>query len=71
VALRRLLNRIGLGSQRVDVLGLSWGGAVRQQFAFQNPLRCRKPTLVSTATGMIMVPARPAVLADDDAAAVS
>ena len=26
----------------VDMLGISWGGALAQQFAFQNPRRCRR-----------------------------
>lgn len=57
----RLLTQ--LGHDQADVLGISWGGGVAQHFAaFQRP-RCRKLVLVSTATGMIMVPARPAVLA--------
>jgi pimeloyl-ACP methyl ester carboxylesterase len=47
----------------VDVLGLSWGGALAQQFAFQNPRRCRRLVLVSTGTGALMVPARPWLLA--------
>lgn len=46
----------------VDVLGLSWGGGLAQQFAFQNPRRCRRLILVSTGTGSIMVPGSPAVL---------
>jgi len=45
------------------VLGLSWGGALAQQFAFQNPRRCRRLILVSTGVGIGMVPGRPAVLA--------
>jgi poly(3-hydroxyalkanoate) depolymerase len=57
-----LLRRLRLGG-RVDVLGFSWGGALAQQFAFQNPRRCRRLILASTATGAIMVPARPSVLA--------
>jgi poly(3-hydroxyalkanoate) depolymerase len=52
-----------LGYQRVDVLGISWGGALAQQFALQHRWRCRRLVLVSTATGAIMVPGRPAVLA--------
>jgi len=60
--LGRLLRKVGI-SGRVDVLGLSWGGALAQQFAFQNPRRCRRLILVSTGTGAIMVPGRPAVLA--------
>lgn len=46
----------------VDVLGLSWGGALAQQFAFQNPRRCRRLVLVATGTGAMMVPAQPRVL---------
>src|SRR5271163_5193455 len=52
-----------LGYSRADVLGFSWGGALAQQFAFQNPRRCRRLVLVATATGAIMVPAHPRVLA--------
>jgi poly(3-hydroxyalkanoate) depolymerase len=51
-----------LGYYRVDVLGLSWGGALAQQFAFQNPRRCRRLVLVATGTGMLMVPGGPRVL---------
>ena len=61
-ALGRLLQKVGITGQ-VDVLGLSWGGALAQQFAFQNPRRCRRLILVSTGTGVIMVPGWPAVLA--------
>jgi len=61
-ALRRLLDKLGLQG-RVDVLGLSWGGALAQQFAFQNPRRCRRLILVATATGIAMVPGKPTVLA--------
>ena len=51
-----------LGYSRADVLGFSWGGALAQQFAFQNPRRCRRLILVATATGAIMVPASPRIL---------
>jgi poly(3-hydroxyalkanoate) depolymerase len=57
----RLLTELGHGS--ADVLGISWGGAVAQHFALAQRSRCRRLVLVSTATGMIMVPARPSVLA--------
>ena len=40
-----------LGYQRVDTLGLSWGGALAQHFAFLQPRRCRRLVLVSTGTG--------------------
>ncbi len=59
--LGRVLSKLGLGA--VDVLGLSWGGALAQQFAFQNPRRCRRLVLAATGTGALMVPAHPRVLA--------
>jgi len=59
--LGRVLSKIGVGV--VDVLGISWGGALAQQFAFQNPRRCRRLVLVATGTGLFMVPGRPRVLA--------
>jgi glutaryl-CoA dehydrogenase len=52
-----------LGVDVVDVLGISWGGAVAQHFAAFQRARCRRLVLVSTATGSLMVPARPSVLA--------
>ena len=52
-----------LGYQQVDVLGVSWGGALAQQFAFQYPVRCRRLILVSTGTGALMVPGKPSALA--------
>ncbi len=52
-----------LGYEQADVLGISWGGGVAQHFAVLQRRRCRRLVLVSTATGSLMVPARPAVLA--------
>ena len=60
--LGRLLKTVGF-RDTVDVLGLSWGGALAQQFAFQHPHRCRRLVLVSTGTGVMMVPGRPRALA--------
>ncbi|MCX6399073.1 MAG: poly(3-hydroxyalkanoate) depolymerase [Propionibacteriales bacterium] len=51
-----------LGHHEYDVLGISWGGGLAQQIAFQQPRRCRRLVLVSTATGSLMVPAHPRVL---------
>jgi poly(3-hydroxyalkanoate) depolymerase len=51
-----------LGYDRADILGVSWGGAIAQQFAFQYPSRCRRLVLAATATGALMVPASPRVL---------
>jgi poly(3-hydroxyalkanoate) depolymerase len=58
--LGRLLDDLGYPS--FDVLGISWGGGLAQQLAFQNPRRCRRLVLVSTATGCLMVPAGPRIL---------
>ena len=57
----RMLTELGYGT--VDVLGISWGGGVAQHFAAVQRARCRRLVLVSTATGALMVPARPSVLA--------
>ncbi|MDT5256558.1 MAG: hypothetical protein QOD10_1638 [Mycobacterium sp.] len=59
--LGRVLSKLGIGV--ADVLGLSWGGALAQQFAFQNPRRCRRLVLAATGTGAVMVPAHPRILA--------
>jgi poly(3-hydroxyalkanoate) depolymerase len=55
-----LLDR--LGYDEFDILGISWGGGLAQQVAFQHRRRCRRLVLVSTATGSLMVPASPLVL---------
>jgi len=52
-----------LGHPVADVLGISWGGAVAQHFAAFHRGRCRRLVLVATATGAVMVPAKPSVLA--------
>jgi poly(3-hydroxyalkanoate) depolymerase len=51
-----------LGHAQADVLGVSWGGALAQQFAFQYPRRCRRLVLAATSPGHLMVPAAPSVL---------
>jgi len=51
------------GYEEFDALGISWGGGLAQQLAFQFPQRCRRLVLVSTATGSLMIPASPRVLA--------
>ena len=56
----RLLDQ--LGHRQVDVLGVSWGGAPAQQFAFQHGARCRRLVLAATSPGHLMVPAKPSVL---------
>ena len=44
------------------MLGVSWGGALAQQFAFQYAARCRRLILAATSPGHLMVPGRPTVL---------
>ena len=56
----RVLDRLGL--DEVDVMGISWGGAIAQQFALQHPGRTRRLVLVATTAGMPMVPGDPAIL---------
>jgi poly(3-hydroxyalkanoate) depolymerase len=51
-----------LGHAEVDVLGVSWGGALAQQFAFQHGNRCRRLVLAATSPGHLMVPGRLTVL---------
>ena len=56
--LREMLHN--LGYQQADVLGVSWGGGLAQQFALLNPRLCRRLILVATATGpQTMVPPNP------------
>ena len=62
--LARLANKLldRLGYQQVDVIGVSWGGALAQQFARQYPQRCRRLVLAATSPGAVMVPGRPSAL---------
>jgi poly(3-hydroxyalkanoate) depolymerase len=51
-----------LGYAQVDVLGVSWGGALAQQFAFQEAMRCRRLVLAATSPGHLMVPGKLSVM---------
>lgn len=51
-----------LGHDQVDVSGVSWGGGLAQQFAFQYPGMTRKLVLVATSAGWTMVPGKLNVL---------
>jgi len=57
----KLLTRLGYTGP-VDVLGVSWGGALAQQFAHLYPARCRRLILAATSPGVIMVPGKLSVL---------
>jgi poly(3-hydroxyalkanoate) depolymerase len=56
----RLLDAVGY--ETVDVLGVSWGGALAQQFAHQYRERCRRLVLAATSAGALMVPGRPSTM---------
>lgn len=56
----RMLDALGYG--QVNVLGVSWGGALAQQLAHDFPTRCRKLILAATAAGGPMLPGTPKVL---------
>jgi poly(3-hydroxyalkanoate) depolymerase len=55
-----LLDRLGYA--QADVLGISWGGGLAQQFALSRPDRVRRLVLVATGPGSLMVPGHPRVL---------
>jgi poly(3-hydroxyalkanoate) depolymerase len=56
----RLLDALGL--DQVDVMGVSWGGAMAQHFALQHGGRVRRVILCATSAGMLMIPGRPEAL---------
>jgi len=56
----RLLGALGLG--RVDVLGVSLGGAIAQQLAHQSPRRVRRLILAATMPGVGGIPGHPRAL---------
>lgn len=57
---KELLKRFG--AERVDVMGVSWGGGMAQQFALQYGDMVRKVVLIATTAGMLMVPGNPGAL---------
>ena len=56
----RMLDYLDYG--QVNVIGVSWGGALAQQFAHDFPERCKKLVLAATSAGAVMVPGKPRVL---------
>ncbi len=51
-----------LGHAQVDVLGISWGGTLAQEFAYRHGKRCRRLILAATTPGVLMFPGRLATL---------
>ncbi|MBV7561103.1 poly(3-hydroxyalkanoate) depolymerase [Pseudomonas sp. sia0905] len=56
----RMLDYLDYG--RVNAIGVSWGGALAQQFARDYPERCKKLVLAATSAGAMMIPGKPKVL---------
>lgn len=56
----KLLDHLKIG--QVNVLGISWGGMLAQQFARQFPQRVERLVLAATSPGQIMIPAKLSVL---------
>ena len=52
----QLLDQLRLNE--VDVMGVSWGGAMAQHFTLQHPKRVRRLVLCATSAGMVMVPGK-------------
>lgn len=53
----KVLTRVGITGQ-VDVAGVSWGGALAQEFAHRFPRRSRRLLLAATTAGAVAVPGR-------------
>lgn len=51
-----------LGRQHVDVMGVSWGGMLAQEFAFRHPDRVERLILAATGAGFPMIPGSPSIL---------
>jgi poly(3-hydroxyalkanoate) depolymerase len=56
-----VLVRLGIQGQ-VDVGGVSWGGAIAQEFTHRYPLRVRRLLLAATSAGAVSVPGQPSAL---------
>lgn len=61
LTLASLLDRLRI--DQVDLLGISWGGAVVQQFALQHRTRTGKLVLAATSAGGTMIPGNASLLA--------
>ncbi|MES1926479.1 poly(3-hydroxyalkanoate) depolymerase [Salinisphaera sp. T31B1] len=57
----KLLDRLGY-DEPLNVIGVSWGGALAQQFALDFPARTNRLVLAATSTGLLALPARSNVI---------
>jgi poly(3-hydroxyalkanoate) depolymerase len=57
----RLLQKLGYGT--VDVLGVSYGGAIAQELAFRHSTHVRRMVLAATAYGIGSLPGKPRAIA--------
>ena len=57
----RLLEQLGYGT--VDVLGVSYGGAIAQELAYRHPSHVRRMVLAATACGIGSLPGKPMAIA--------
>lgn len=57
---KKLLDRFD--APQVDVMGVSWGGAMAQHFTLQHGGSVRRLILAATTAGMLMVPGKPDAL---------
>lgn len=53
----RIMRELGFTGE-IDVMGVSWGGMMAQQFAHQYPDRTRSLILAATTAGVLMVPGK-------------
>ena len=60
LTLAALLDRLRIDT--VDLVGISWGGVVAQQFALQHRARLNRLILAATAAGNMMIPGNPAII---------
>lgn len=56
----KVLQKFGI--EEVDVIGISWGGAMAQHFALQHSSIVRRVILIATTAGMLMMPGNPKAL---------
>lgn len=52
-----------LGVERADVMGVSWGGMLAQEFAYRHPQNVSRLILAATSAGMPMIPGSLSTLA--------